>query len=170
MSTDCLYNGQFIGIKSNGLVKYTEDECNKLNGTWNTSGECIKKQGGSYSYDCMNYTQPIHTPSNYTKSNYTQSNYTEPNRFSFTSLIYIYPCTLLIVSLLLISIPKNSEANSSILKAGIIIPLSIPCLFCICLMYLCSGLSYSENRERDNTFIIISFILTIIFIGFVIVY
>lgn len=32
---------------------YTRDECEgTLNGIWHGNGECSKKEGGSYSYDC----------------------------------------------------------------------------------------------------------------------
>jgi hypothetical protein len=32
---------------------YTQRECEeKLNGVWNDNGECTKKEGGTYSYDC----------------------------------------------------------------------------------------------------------------------
>ena len=33
---------------------YTKGECNKLNGNWSPNGECIKKGGGSWSWDCRN--------------------------------------------------------------------------------------------------------------------
>ena len=31
---------------------YEKDECDKLDGNWYPGGECIKKQGGSFSWDC----------------------------------------------------------------------------------------------------------------------
>lgn len=34
------------------LRLYTATECNTLGGNWHANGECIKKMGGSYSWDC----------------------------------------------------------------------------------------------------------------------
>ncbi len=43
------------GTDSQGTVirLYTEAECNTtLKGSWSANGECIKKRGGSWSWDC----------------------------------------------------------------------------------------------------------------------
>jgi hypothetical protein len=36
----------------NGLRVYRKDECDQLNGIWNANGECTKRGGGSFSWDC----------------------------------------------------------------------------------------------------------------------
>lgn len=36
----------------NNIRVYTKEECDKLDGNWHANGECIKKGGGSYSWDC----------------------------------------------------------------------------------------------------------------------
>ena len=45
-----------LGVKGNlGGTKvrlYTKDECDKLKGNWAPNGECIKKEGGSWSWEC----------------------------------------------------------------------------------------------------------------------
>ena len=44
-----------LGYKGNGLRLYTRFECeNTLQGTYHANGECTKKQGGSWSWDCRN--------------------------------------------------------------------------------------------------------------------
>jgi len=36
----------------NGIRKYTQAECATLGGNWSASGECTKRTGGSFSWDC----------------------------------------------------------------------------------------------------------------------
>jgi len=172
MNTECLYNGQFLGIKSNNLVKYTEDECNKLNGTWNTSGECLKKNGGSYSYECRNYTPSVTNPV------FNDSN----NESSGWSSLYIYPILLLIVSLILIIFtPRDHDATSSLHKGLIIIPLTLPlisflcicglCIFCGCLQPGHLGSSFGpQGYNNFNSRIGIQFIVAVIVTTIVISY
>ena len=33
------------------ITLYTKEECSLLNGNWYPNGECLKKEGGSYSWD-----------------------------------------------------------------------------------------------------------------------
>ena len=33
---------------------FTKAECDKLGGNWFGNGECLKKEGGSFSWDCRN--------------------------------------------------------------------------------------------------------------------
>ena len=33
---------------------FTKAECDKLGGNWLGNGECLKKEGGSFSWDCRN--------------------------------------------------------------------------------------------------------------------
>jgi hypothetical protein len=33
------------------ITLYTKEECSLLNGNWHSNGECLKKEGGSYSWD-----------------------------------------------------------------------------------------------------------------------
>lgn len=42
----------------NKIRNYTKSECNTLGGTWSTNGECIKRSGGSYSWDCRCLNNP----------------------------------------------------------------------------------------------------------------
>ena len=43
----------------NSMRHYNKDECDKLNGQYYSSGECLKKSGnGSYSYDCRSLNNP----------------------------------------------------------------------------------------------------------------
>ena len=67
--TGCTPNGTRPGRPSsdNSLRLYTKDECDSLNGKWYSNGECIKKEGGSYSAECrvLNTSVPslpIQTP------------------------------------------------------------------------------------------------------------
>ena len=53
-SSECAPTGVNLGRPGNGLRLYTQDECNLMNGNWHQNGECTKKSGGSYSYDCRN--------------------------------------------------------------------------------------------------------------------
>ena len=34
------------------LREYTIDECNSLNGNWSENGECLRREGGSFSFGC----------------------------------------------------------------------------------------------------------------------
>jgi hypothetical protein len=47
-----------LGMRKNmggGVMRfYTKAECDKLNGNWSASGECAKKTGGSWTWDCRN--------------------------------------------------------------------------------------------------------------------
>ena len=39
-------------MSSNNKIKlYTKEECDALGGNWYQNGECLKKEGGSYSWD-----------------------------------------------------------------------------------------------------------------------
>jgi hypothetical protein len=42
----------FPSSDSGRIRSYTSDECNLMTGNWHGNGECTKKQGGSYSWDC----------------------------------------------------------------------------------------------------------------------
>lgn len=42
------------GKTSNGIRLYSQAECNVFNGNYHGNGECTKKEGGSYSWDCRN--------------------------------------------------------------------------------------------------------------------
>ena len=37
---------------------FTKAECDKLGGNWSGNGECLKKEGGSWSWDCRNAAMP----------------------------------------------------------------------------------------------------------------
>jgi hypothetical protein len=37
---------------------YTRSDCDALGGNWSTDGECLKKYGGSYSWDCRDLNKP----------------------------------------------------------------------------------------------------------------
>ena len=37
---------------------FTKSECDKLGGNWSGNGECLKKEGGSWSWDCRNAAMP----------------------------------------------------------------------------------------------------------------
>jgi hypothetical protein len=41
-----------MGTQQGDLRLYTSEECNAMNGIYQKSGECNKKEGGSFSYDC----------------------------------------------------------------------------------------------------------------------
>ena len=41
-----------LGKQDGNLRLYTEEECDAMNGNYQKSGECIKKEGGSFSYEC----------------------------------------------------------------------------------------------------------------------
>ena len=41
-----------LGTQDGDLRFYTEEECDALNGTFNSTGECFRKEGGSFTYDC----------------------------------------------------------------------------------------------------------------------
>jgi len=41
-----------LGTQQGDLRLYTSEECDAMNGDYRQSGECIKKEGGSFSYDC----------------------------------------------------------------------------------------------------------------------
>lgn len=44
----------------NSIRLYTENECtNELQGNWYPTGECLRPEGGSYSYDCRMLNQPL---------------------------------------------------------------------------------------------------------------
>jgi hypothetical protein len=47
-----------LGMRKNmgGTVmrSYTKAECDRLNGNWSANGECTKKTGGSWTWDCRN--------------------------------------------------------------------------------------------------------------------
>lgn len=51
-----LYVCQGLGRSSSGgeggLRLYTQTECNQLSGNWHGNGECTKRTGGSWSWDC----------------------------------------------------------------------------------------------------------------------
>jgi len=38
---------------------FTKSECDKLSGNWFGNGECLKKTGGSFSWDCRNEAPSI---------------------------------------------------------------------------------------------------------------
>ena len=42
------------GRNSGGIRLYNQAECNAFNGNFHGNGECTKKEGGSYSWDCRN--------------------------------------------------------------------------------------------------------------------
>jgi hypothetical protein len=186
MYSDCLHNGQFLGIKSNNIVLYTEDECNKLNGNYYPGlRECLKKTGGSYSYDCMNYILNNLTPSiTNTPTNLISQpippSITQPipidniplyfddqPRNSFTTPQYTYSWLFLIISIFLII---NGNNLSSSTKGIIIIPLLIPV---ICFMCIMCGVIYVDwgnyNPSLLNFFtpsgIILGFIWIVLIIG-----
>ena len=41
-----------LGTQQGDLRLYTSEECDAMNGNYNPNGECLKKEGGSFSYDC----------------------------------------------------------------------------------------------------------------------
>jgi len=50
----CGMLGQKGKLGNTQVRLYTKLECDKLGGNWAPNGECIKKQGGSWSWDCRN--------------------------------------------------------------------------------------------------------------------
>ena len=65
--------GKWLGVYSSGIQKYTQEECNTLNGNWYSNGECIRRTGGSYSVICANPStaaepSPICTDNNLTNT------------------------------------------------------------------------------------------------------
>jgi hypothetical protein len=45
--------GTYGRASSDGNIRlYTQAECNSLKGNWYANGECVKKTGGSFSWDC----------------------------------------------------------------------------------------------------------------------
>ena len=42
-----------LGVPSQDgkITLYTKEECNLLGGNWHSNGECLKKEGGSFSWD-----------------------------------------------------------------------------------------------------------------------
>lgn len=38
---------------------YTKDQCDALGGNWYENGECLKKEGGSYSWDNRTIKKPV---------------------------------------------------------------------------------------------------------------
>ena len=52
----CYANKNLLGFanKNNGapLRFYSNSECQLLGGNWNANGECLKKEGGSFTWDC----------------------------------------------------------------------------------------------------------------------
>ena len=56
-SSPCAPSGVKLGHPGNdnagrGIRLYTNDECNQIGGNWNQNGECLKRGGGSWSWDC----------------------------------------------------------------------------------------------------------------------
>jgi hypothetical protein len=41
-----------MGKQQGDLRLYTSEECDAMNGNYHPNGECLKKEGGSFSYDC----------------------------------------------------------------------------------------------------------------------
>jgi hypothetical protein len=41
-------------VNGETLRTFTLGECNQLGGTYGGNGECLKKEGGSWSWDCRN--------------------------------------------------------------------------------------------------------------------
>jgi len=41
-----------LGEQQGDLRIYTKDECDAMNGVYSSGGDCAKKEGGSFSYDC----------------------------------------------------------------------------------------------------------------------
>ena len=54
--------GKWLGVLNSNIQKYTQEECNTLNGNWYSNGECAKRTGGSYSTFCARQTAPTPTP------------------------------------------------------------------------------------------------------------
>ena len=44
----------YAGADSSGqsIRLYTQSECTAMGGNWSHNGECLKKEGGSWSWDC----------------------------------------------------------------------------------------------------------------------
>ena len=59
--------GRYDSPELGAIRLYTQEECEGINGMWYENGECLKKTGGSYSWDCRNQTNPptIPSPSSY---------------------------------------------------------------------------------------------------------
>ena len=53
------YAGKDSGGQSIRL--YTQTECTALGGNWYSNGECLKKTGGSFSYDCRGLNETTTT-------------------------------------------------------------------------------------------------------------
>ena len=46
------YGYRFINANGVEYRHYTHNECKNLNGRWFPGGECLRAEGGSFSYDC----------------------------------------------------------------------------------------------------------------------
>ena len=51
-------DGRYDSPAYGAIRLYTSAECTAKNGVWSVNGECIKKTGGSYSWDCRNQNNP----------------------------------------------------------------------------------------------------------------
>jgi len=51
-------DGRYDSAELDAIRLYTQEECNSMDGIWHQNGECTKKTGGSYSWDCRNQTSP----------------------------------------------------------------------------------------------------------------
>lgn len=51
---DCTPGGKLLGYPSGGnrIRLYSSDDCSAIGGTYISNGECLRKGGGSYSWDC----------------------------------------------------------------------------------------------------------------------
>jgi len=174
MYSDCLHNGQFLGIKSNNIVLYTEDECNKLNGNYGGSGECLKKMGGSYSYECMNYTPSNLTP---TYTNIPPTEIPEPlpmnyqtyipppssndnNSFGAKTLFGLLLCSILSLFIIIPYFIITHDKIPSSIRASILIPLSIPCvIYSFGTVNFFYQIGYSNGILYDISNLICPFIL-----------
>jgi hypothetical protein len=43
----------------NSIRLYTPDECSALGGNFSANGECLKKEGGSFSWDCRSLNSSV---------------------------------------------------------------------------------------------------------------
>lgn len=63
---DCTPGGKLLGYPSGGnrIRLYSSDDCSAIGGTYISNGECLRKGGGSYSWDCrsLNDTTPKFPP------------------------------------------------------------------------------------------------------------